>query len=108
MSPIVAVALVQVVLLVGLAWSWSGDTDKDATATTVDWGFVALILATPTVLAGSFLVGRLVKRRTSDPSSRLGRGFARTVQVTTLVLLVPTLLLALPLAAVAILIEPIG
>ena len=54
MSPIVVAALVQVAVLVGLVWPWSGDSDP--TVTTVDWGFVVLILATPTVLAGSFLV----------------------------------------------------
>ena len=106
MSPIVVAALVQVAVLVGLVWPWSGDSDP--TVTTVDWGFVVLILATPTVLAGSFLVGRLVRRRTAAPQSRVGRVFAWTAQMATLIILVPALLLALPLTMISIFIEPMG
>ena len=108
MSPTVAAALFQVVVLAGLVWFWSGDTDTDGTATTVDWEFVALILATPTVLAGSLLVGRFVRQRTAASPSRMSRVFASTTQITTLIILAPTLLLALPLTMVSIFIEPIG
>lgn len=105
-SPIVVAAWMQVVLLLGLVWFWSGD--HDATATTVDWGPVVLILATPTVLAGSFLVGKRVRQRSAAPPSRLGRVFAWSAQTTTLLSLVPTAVLALPIAMVAIIVEPIG
>lgn len=106
-SPHVVTALVQVVLLVGLVWSWSGDADTTV-AGTVDWGFVLLILATPTVLAGSFLVGRLVRQRTAATPSRAGRVFAWTAQITTLIVLVPALVLVLPVTIGAIVFEPIG
>jgi hypothetical protein len=106
-SPTMVGALVQVVVIAGLVWIWSTG-GGDATRTTVDWGFVSLILATPAVLAASFFVGRLLRRRTPPLPSRPGRAFAGTVQLTTLVLLVPTLLLALPLALMSIFVEPMG
>ena len=87
-SPTMVGALVQVVVVAGLIWIWSTG-GGDATRTTVDWGFVSLILATPAVLAAPFLVGRLVRRRTPPLPSRPGRAFAATVHLTTLVLLVP-------------------
>jgi hypothetical protein len=100
--------MVEVVLLVGLVWAWSGDTDHDATATTVDWAVVVPILATPAMLAGSFETGRLVRQRTAAPPSRVARVFAWTTQITTLIILVPPLLFALPITMMAIFIEPIG
>lgn len=103
----IAVAVAQVGVLVGLAWFW-WSADSDPSATTVDWGFVVLSLATPTALAGSFLVGFLVKGRTSAPSTRIGQVFAKAAHVTTLVFLVSTLLIAPALVVGSIVFEPIG
>jgi len=100
-------AVLQVAVIAVLVWVYLTG-DHDASATTVDWAFVWLIIATPTLLAASFLLGRLVRRRTAAPSSRLERSVAWTVQATTLLLLVLTGLTAPLEVLMSIFVEPIG
>lgn len=101
-----AVAALQVATVAGLTFAW--DDDVDSTATTVDWAFVALILATPAALAVSWAAGWWLRRRTGPPGSWSVRLIGAATHWGTAALLVPAALLALPLVAMSVFVEPIG
>lgn len=103
----VAVAALQVVVVTVLALVW-GSGESDSSATTVDRAFVALILGTPAALATSSAAGWWVRRRGAPPASRTVRVLARSTHWCMLALLAPAAVLALPLAAMAVFVEPIG
>lgn len=92
----VSLAAAQLAVIAGMLWFlFTGEFDS--TATTVDTTFVALAIAMPLTLAASYWAGRSLQKGSSQTEPRVTRYFARIAQGATLVLLVPTLLIA-PLA----------
>lgn len=102
-------AVAQLGVIAGLAWLWTG-TSTDASATTVDWAFVGITVATPLVLAVSGWIGsRVRRRRRSRPAEpRTTRRVALIVQWITLGLVAFAILVA-PLAVFgALVFGPMG
>jgi hypothetical protein len=90
------VAAAQVCVIAALSWLWSTG-NSDATATTVDWSFVGLALATPAALAVSGWIGWKLRSRTGPTCRAIIRSAASVAQWMTLGLLALALLTA-PLA----------
>lgn len=102
-----AVASAQVCVIAALTWLWSTGS-SDATATTVDWAFVGLALATPLVLGLSGWIGWRLHKRSGRTGPATIRSAAVLVQWTTLGLFTLALLTA-PLAIFgAVVFGPMG
>jgi heme/copper-type cytochrome/quinol oxidase subunit 4 len=61
----IGLAAAQLALIAALLWLLLTE-ESDATATTIDTAFVALMIAMPVALSGSYWAGRLVQRRPSQ------------------------------------------
>ena len=87
----VAAAQILLIFVIGGLW-WSGSSDPSAT--TVDWLFVGLVIATPIALALSGMVGWKSKRRAVSAGTRATRSVAAVAQWTTLGVLALSVLVA--------------
>lgn len=102
-----AVGAGQILLIVGTGWLWLTGS-SDASATTVDWSYVWLAIATPITFAVSGLVGWKSTRRAVSPGSLAARSFTVVTQWTTIGLLALSVLLA-PIALLgALVFDPMG
>jgi len=96
-----------VCLIAALAWLWSTGS-SDATATTVDWAFVGLAIATPLAFALSGWIGWRLHELFGPTGPATIRSVAFVAQWTTLGLFALALLIA-PLAIFgAVVFGPMG